>query len=153
MISILNPICRGIVGYISYLAACSGRPVYSEYLLYEPIMRIAQSKGYKVRCEYPVVKSTGGDYKRIDFDFKHPEKQRIGLELKWVKRLSLNLDKDIQKLHDHHNQTGAVECLLLFGKGEMIKKVKKPKGTKSVGKLVTWDSGKTCYAARWYRVI
>ena len=53
-VSILNPICRGILGYVSYMATCSQSEVYSEYLLYEPISRIAQSKGYRVRHEVPV---------------------------------------------------------------------------------------------------
>lgn len=90
MSSILNPICRGLVGHISYLAACSASEVYSEYLLYEPIMRIAQSKGYRVQCEYPVYKGQHGDSKRIDFDLLHKDrKERLGIEVKWVKRKNL----------------------------------------------------------------
>lgn len=53
--AIMNGLCRGLVGYVSYLATCSASEVYSEYLLYEPILRIAQSKGFSVQCEKEAV--------------------------------------------------------------------------------------------------
>ncbi|MCR6654674.1 MAG: hypothetical protein NVV63_02435 [Opitutus sp.] len=31
---------RGLAGYISYLAACEMNPAFSEYVLYEPALRI-----------------------------------------------------------------------------------------------------------------
>jgi len=58
--------------------------VYSEYLLYEPLLRIAQSNGYDVSCEVAVSSGTKGDKKRIDFDLAKG-KERLGVEVKWVK--------------------------------------------------------------------
>lgn len=61
MTQILNTICRGLVGHYSYMATTSSNTVFSEYLLYEPILRILQAKGYDVHCEYPVEKTGSGD--------------------------------------------------------------------------------------------
>jgi hypothetical protein len=79
--ALLNTICRGLVGHVSYLATCSLSTVYSEYLLYEPIARIAQSKGYIVRCEVPAgIKPRGpGDYPRFDFQLTKGDRS-IALE-------------------------------------------------------------------------
>jgi hypothetical protein len=69
MSPVLEPICRGLVGYVSYLGACRNSTIYSEYLLYEPFLRIAHAQGYRTDCEVPVAASTSGkgDKKRIDF--------------------------------------------------------------------------------------
>jgi hypothetical protein len=50
---VLGRIKRGLVGYISYLAACEMNESFSEYLLYEPVLRILTVCKYKVKCEYP----------------------------------------------------------------------------------------------------
>lgn len=60
MSSVLEPICRGLVGYVSYLAACRNSTIYSEYLLYEPLLRIAQAQGYTAACEVAVESSLSG---------------------------------------------------------------------------------------------
>lgn len=152
MSSILNPICRGVVGYISYLATCSASEVYSEYLLYEPILRIAQSKGYNVRCEFPVSKGARGDARRIDFDLLHnAREERIGLEVKWVKKKTCNFDKDVQKLQLHREQKDAKGYLLILGSKEAVAK-SQPAHFLTRGKLVEWSAGKTHYAACWFRV-
>ena len=48
---ILFRIKRGLCGYISYLAACDMNVAFSEYVLYEPILRILSARGYIVDCE------------------------------------------------------------------------------------------------------
>lgn len=151
MSSILNPICRGVVGYVSYLASCSASTVYSEYLLYEPIMRIAQTKGFSVQCEFPVSKGVRGDARRIDFDLYKKDGERIGLEVKWVKKASHNFTNDIEKLKLHAGDKDALGYLLIFGPFNAVDKSKVAEAI-SVGKLVDWNAGKTHYAAQWFRV-
>ena len=43
---------RGLCGYVSYLAACEMNQAFSEYVLYEPILRILKERGFDVQCEY-----------------------------------------------------------------------------------------------------
>jgi hypothetical protein len=150
--SILNPVCRGVVGYVSYLASCSASEVYSEYLLYEPIHRIAQSKGFSVQCEFPVSQGARGDAKRIDFDLSHKERgKRLGLEVKWLKKKTHNFDRDIEKLQTYGQQKKAPGYLLIFGPNKFVSE-SRPAKFLCQGKLVEWTTGKTKYAARWFRV-
>lgn len=157
MSAILNPICRGLVGYISYMAACSSSQVYSEYLLYEPILRIATSKNYSVNCEFPVEgsKNGRGDKRRIDFDLMGSNGERIGIEVKWVKKATINLDNDIAKLVGYEKQKDATGYIVLFGQTDDLKGVKididKQYRQIAKGKMVIWDAGKTSYAAQWFR--
>ena len=51
--NVLYRIKRGLAGYISYLAACEMNEAFSEYALYEPILRILTSRGYAVHSEVP----------------------------------------------------------------------------------------------------
>jgi hypothetical protein len=156
-VSILNPICRGIVGHVSYLAACDLSTVYSEYLLYEPITRIAKSHDYDVSCEVPVGARTNarGDHQRIDFKFTNRIKKRtIALEVKWWRtKGSRNVMKDIEKLK-------ASNCddrfLIIFGRYKMLTKhyasLSRDEKLRWDGKIVHWNAGKTHYAANWIRV-
>lgn len=43
---------RGLSGYVSYLAACEMNEAFSEYVLYEPMLRILTARKFKVRCEF-----------------------------------------------------------------------------------------------------
>ena len=86
---ILFRIKRGLAGYVSYLAACEMNQAFSEYVLYEPILRILKARGYDVECEVPCAglqKTDGkGDFKRIDFVAKNHSVQ-FAIEVKWAKR-------------------------------------------------------------------
>lgn len=151
----LNAICRGLVGHVSYLATCSLSDVYSEYLLYEAIARVAQSKGFRVRCEVPVgPKRTGpGDYPRIDFRLIKGQRS-IALEVKWCRTKTCDVTKDVRKLTESKSDE---RFLLTFGRGKTIETIKIKSGgsllrPRGKGKLVRWNAGKTDYAARWYGV-
>lgn len=168
--AIQNCICRGLVGYISYLATCSTSQVYSEYLLYEPIHRISLSKGFSVNCEFSVTakKSGRGDNKRIDFDLRK-ENTRIGLEVKWIKRpQNWHFENDINKLSNYKTLLESTNddirgYVILFGKfdGNSKSKADSPykKAVKKLmtykpigaGSCVKWESGFTSYACRWFR--
>jgi hypothetical protein len=150
----LATVCRGLVGHVSYLATCSLSTVYSEYLLYEPMARIAQAKGYSIRCEVPVGPKTTirGDHRRIDF-LLIKDDHTIALEVKWVKKKkSRNVTNDVEKLR-------LTQCderfLLAFGRGDVFERLKLKANRKVLtpsGSLVRWKAGMTDYAARWFRV-
>lgn len=50
---VLYRIKRGLAGYVSYLAACEMNEAFSEYALYEPILRILTARGDVVHSEFP----------------------------------------------------------------------------------------------------
>jgi hypothetical protein len=127
--------------------------VYSEYLLYEPIARIAKSQGYDVRCEVPVINmpKERGDYKRIDFQFTK-DNSTIVLEVKWSDKTTCPVTKDIEKLKAFASQN---RFLIVFGRGKTIAGLKAKSNGRMLspsGKMVGWNSGKTNYAARWFKV-
>ena len=150
----MNTICRGLVGHVSYLATCSLSTVYSEYMLYEPIARIGQAKGYTVRCEVPVgTKKPGrGDHRRIDFLFTR-DSHAIGLEVKWLEKNDrTNVTNDVEKLR-------LASCrdrfLVVFGRGAVLENLDLKadgKPLKAGGRLVRWQAGKTDYAAIWVKI-
>ena len=43
--NVLYRIKRGLAGFVSYLAACEMNQAFSEYVLYEPILRILTARG------------------------------------------------------------------------------------------------------------
>ena len=91
---ILFRIKRGLAGYVSYLAACEMNQAFSEYVLYEPILRILTARGYEVECEVAcpgLSKNDGkGDLKRIDFVAKGQcAKPRLKASLAGDRKLSM----------------------------------------------------------------
>jgi hypothetical protein len=103
---LIRAIADGLTGYMTYQARCGMSAVYCEYLLYDPVLRIARSQGWHVICEHKVgkVKAGPGDSLRIDFLLTHrtPEGRRVAaIEVKWMgkqKTTKLNLTHDIEKL-------------------------------------------------------
>lgn len=159
MSSVLNPICRGLVGHMSYLASCRASTIYSEYLLYEPFCRIAQSQGYSVRCEVPVPEADKGhgDKKRIDFVLKRRGTSErmpssLSVEVKWVRSRSIDIQRDVDKLNAYREVHAIPGYVLLFGRIKNdIWVTKARQRPLSQGKLVEWGNGKTSYAAQWIR--
>ena len=85
--NVMDRIRRGLAGYVSYLAACEMNDAFSEYVLYEPILRILMARGLRVKCEVEcpgVVQPVRGDKKRLDFE-ANGNGLRIALEVKWAK--------------------------------------------------------------------
>lgn len=149
----INTLCRGLVGYMSYLATCRQSTIYSEPLLYEPVARIGRSQGWAVRAEVPVNKGRKGkgDFKRLDFAFKRNE-VRVGLELKWAQRSSCDVGKDVAKLRAFEADERFV---IVFCSGKIADKLKvSAEGSylEQGGETVKWNAGKTYYAAKWFRV-
>ena len=75
-----------------------------------------KARGLAFKANSRLARGARGDAKRIDFDLLYKERgERIGLEVKWVKRKNHNFADDVQKLHLHSRQKGANGYLLIFG--------------------------------------
>lgn len=100
----IQSISQGLTAYMTYQARCGMSPAYSEYLLYDPIVRIAKNLGWQTITEYAVNKGKKkpGDYKRVDFILtrKNPVSASIVLEIKWLPRKvkALSIERDIKKI-------------------------------------------------------
>lgn len=125
--NVLFRIQRGLVGFVSYLTACEMKAAYSEYVLYEPILRIMMATGYSVRCEcpFPIVfnpRKKKGDHKRIDF-VAEKSGRRLALEVKWSKKQKVNVKTDYEKLIAFQRKHPDSDCFLcVFGQWNHIKK-------------------------------
>lgn len=95
---VLYRIKRGLAGYISYLAACEMNEAFSEYVLYEPILRILTARGYKVESEVlcpGIQQPKTGDKKRLDFVACLPN-LTCAIEVKWAWNKTLKIDGDLE---------------------------------------------------------
>jgi hypothetical protein len=116
---VLFRIQRGLAGHISYLAACQANSTFSEYVLYEPILRILMARGYSGVCEFPcpgIPKPARGDRKKVDFEAINSG-LRFALEVKWVKRdTPLIIKGDYDKLVAFYGDDPKAFCFLcIFG--------------------------------------
>ena len=115
---VLYRIKRGLAGYVSYLAACEMNESFSEYVLYEPILRILRSQSYKVKCEVVcpgIQHQQQGDKKRLDFVAEKGE-IHFAMEVKWAKKKTVNVTNDIVKLRAYcGQQQNSKGFLCVFG--------------------------------------
>ncbi len=131
---------RALAGYVSYLAACDANVNFTEYILYEPILRVLMTQRYKVNCEVScanILKKNDKDarHKRIDFVAKK-RKVHFALEVKWAgpKKRSrtsiatnrtLDVEKDYEKLDAFHGKyDDSNSFLCVFGTYNNIKNIK-----------------------------
>ena len=73
---------------------------FSEYVLYEPVLRILTAQGYEVECKYEcpgIDQPTTGDKKRLDF-FAEKDGGTFALKVKWARTPKPNLKGDVLKL-------------------------------------------------------
>jgi hypothetical protein len=147
---------RGLSAYVSYLAACEMNEAFSEYVLYEPVLRILTSRGYSVECEYEcpgIQHAQTGDKKRIDF---HAVWRSIefAMEVKWIRTNKPNIASDLEKLAAFKaDRPNALSLLCLFGKQSNIEHVKLPDGGfKERGDAVYADLRKTRYGCRIFEL-
>lgn len=119
---------RALAGHVSYLAACDVNVAFSEYLLYEPILRVLANRGFKVECEVrcPGMEKTGnGDFKRIDF-VATKGRVRFALEVKWPRvgtpMLKVNGDaKKLEKFEENEPRSASILCV--FGRRTHIERL------------------------------
>lgn len=153
---VLYRLKRGLAGYVSYLAACEMNQAFSEYVLYEPILRILTTRGFEVQCEYqcPGAKQAPrGDKKRIDFYAARPPLE-VAIEVKWVKARSPKIGRDVDKLQQFLKaKPNAVSVLLLFGRKSHLKPLNlcEPRLSER-GDMVVADLGKTRYGCRVFQL-
>lgn len=121
---VLYRLKRGLAGYFSYLSACEMNEAFSEYMLYEPMLRIINARGFDAKCEYPCPGSYSprrGDKKRIDFHVEGKE-LTFCVEAKWAKNSRIDLKEDCGKLELYcKNIENAKAFVLVFGRMTFLK--------------------------------
>ena len=134
----LYRIQRGLVGHVSFLAACESNVAFSEYLLYQSILQILAARKYDVSCEVECPgykKRARGDRKRFDFEALKPG-VRFALEVKWHQWRDdrtprhFNATEDMRKLakyHQHHKDAHSFLCV--FGRRGQITNIGLPSTT------------------------
>jgi hypothetical protein len=155
-LDVLYRIQRGLSGYVSYLAACNMNESFSEYVLYEPALRILTARKYEVKCEYtcPGLEQNGrGDKKKIDFKAKQNGRE-FALEMKWVRSKRINISKDLEKLRSFRNHVPhSTGYLCLFGRKSHIQSFSRAfEGFEECLKPVYAEFGKTRYGCRIYEL-
>lgn len=163
-VEVLYRIKRSLAGYISYLAACDVNTVFSEYLLYEPILRTLGAQGFLAHCEVPCLwlpYLNAGDRRRIDFT-ANKGAINIAIEVKWPDAAVLNVERDMIKLASYLVQhPGSRSFLCVFGRDSFIHAMLPDKGGAPVladfyldemGAQVTAQFGVTCYGCRIFEV-
>jgi hypothetical protein len=158
-IDVLYRIKRGLAGYISYLAACEMNAAFSEYVLYEPILRILIARGYKVKseCICPGIPPPPGrgDRKRLDFVARHKQ-VTCAIEVKWARKKKGKgmIVSDLEKLSACLEKKPTWRAFLcVFGRESIIEGFET--GTDRLqqqGKLIVADFGKTKFGCRVYEM-
>jgi len=102
---LLRTLAEGLTAYMTFQSRCGMREAYTEYLLYEPILRIVKDKNWLAKTEFIAEVTEGwGDHKRIDFllESQETEGDFIGIEVKWLpkRKRSLAVGNDIRKLEN-----------------------------------------------------
>ena len=154
---VLYRIKRGLSGYVSYLAACEMNEAFSEYVLYEPTLRILTARGYSVKCEstcpgFP--KQGRGDRKKIDFEVTGNGCQFV-LEMKWARQKRVNVSSDFEKLRRFREANrGARGFLCVFGRKSHLQSVTlNPGNFVERGAAVFAEFGVTRYGCRIYEIV
>ncbi len=153
---VLYRIKRGLAGYVSYLAACEMNQSFSEYVLYEPTLRILTARGFTVKCEVPCpgfARKSTGDLKRIDF-VADGNGAYFAIEMKWARTRKLDVSVDVEKLKCfRRSKNEALGFLCVFGKKSVLDGfILKPAGLREQGTAVYADFRKTRYGCRVYEV-
>lgn len=155
--AVLYRIKRGLSGYASYLAACEMNQAFSEYVLYEPMLRILIARGYRVNCEFRCPgfprAARSGDYKKIDFEV-NGHNLRFAIEVKWAKSAALDVQGNREKLAAFHlDDPNSFSFLCIFGRQSHIKAVNlTPDNFTERGRAVYADFGITKYGCRIYEI-
>lgn len=154
--NVLYRIKRGLAGYVSYLAACEMNESFSEYILYEPILRILTAQGYIVKCEEPcpgIRQPQRGDRKKLDF-IASRDSVVFAMEVKWARNSRPDIEKDLEKLtayRQHEANSRAYLCI--FGRRSHIVAIQTPKDKLTErGDPVYADFGTTKFGCRIYEI-
>lgn len=161
LVNVLSRVKRGLSGYVSYLAACEMNAAFSEYVLYEPILRILTACGFSVRGEYEcpgIAHPKRGDRKRLDF-FASGYGLELAIEVKWAKSDRPKIQGDVEKLQAVLAvKPEAIALLCVFGRQSHIETLELETLELSVGNFkergnaVIADLGKTRFGCRIYQL-
>jgi len=131
---------------------------FSEYILYEPTLRILTARGFTVHCEYPCPgfkKNGPGDYKKIDF-VAHGNGEHFAIEMKWARKRNINVSSDVEKLKRFSKaniNTKAKAFLCIFGRKSHVHEIiVTPSGLKEQGAAVFAEFGVTKFGCRTYKI-
>ncbi len=154
--NVLYRIQRGLAGYVSYLAACEMNEAFSEYVLYEPMLRVLTARGYTTICESNntgLPRAQRGEAKKMDFEV-NGHGLHFAIEVKWAREPALEIANDVLKLSSFiANGTGRRAFLCIFGVLSAIKNLDLQSGQfKEVGRLVYAEFGVTRYGCRIYQL-
>lgn len=102
--SLMVTLAEGLTGYMTFQTRTGLSPAFHRYLLFDPIVRIARDKLWKVRSNEVLADGSENMSKNsIDFIFESQTHNDlvVGLQLKWHDESDtpLNLGGDIGKLH------------------------------------------------------
>ena len=153
---VLYRIKRGLAGYVSYLASCEMNESFSEYVLYEPILRILSAQGYRVECEVAcpgIQQPKRGDRKRLDF-VAIKNGITFAMEVKWTKKTRPNVDQDLQKLRAFRQANRTSQAFLcIFGTKSRIQNIELPFANLTErGSAIVAEFGRTRYGCRIYEL-
>ena len=153
---VLYRIKRGLSGYVSYLAACEMNAAFSEYVLYEPTLRILTALRFDVECEFPCPgfeRKRAGDHKKLDFVARR-NGVHFAMEMKWARSRKLNVASDVEKLQKFRRANDAASAYLcVFGRKSFLKELSlKPEGLREQGSAVYAEFGVTRYGCRTYEI-
>lgn len=151
---VLYRIKRGLTGYVSYLAACEMNESFSEYVLYEPILRVLTARGYTVQCEVVcpgIEQPRVGDKKKLDF-VASLNSLTFALEVKWVKSERPKIDEDLRKLAACRQEKSWRAFLCVFGTESRIANIQLPTTLEERGDPVIAQLGKTRFGCRVYEL-
>ncbi len=155
---VLARIKIGLIGYVTYLAACRMNRAFSEYVLYEPILRILTARGFRVECEFvcPGIEHAAvGDKKKIDF-YATKGDLKLAIEVKWAKSKKPKVQKDILKLSALLDENpNALTLLCVFGEKDDLEAVQLPETAKfaELGTPKIADLGNTDYGCRIFQLL
>lgn len=147
---------RGLAGYVSYLAACEMNEAFSEYVLYEPMLRVLTARGYTVVCESDntgLPKAPKGEAKKMDFEV-HGHELHFAIEVKWLREANADVDNDVLKLSSFlANGADRRAFLCAFGVLSAIETLHLSSGKfTEVGDLVYAEFGVTRYGCRVFQL-
>jgi hypothetical protein len=156
-INVLFRIKRGLAGYVSYLAACEMNESFSEYVLYEPILRILTARGYTAKCEVPcpgIQQPLRGDRKKLDFTATK-DGVTFAMEVKWARDSTPDIERDLEKLSAYRqHEMASYAFLCVFGKKSHIANIRLPEAVlKERGDPVFAEFANTRFGCRIYEVV
>jgi hypothetical protein len=129
---------------------------FSEYVLYEPILRILTARSYTVRFEVECPRMDQperGDRKRLDLVAK-TDRVQFAMEVKWAKKRVLNAQNDCVKLKAFLGAEPFGQAFLcVFGRRSHIEDLDiSPGRFQERGAALFADFGKTKYGCRIFEL-